>query len=96
MAKKKRKNEAVVLIPIWIVLAIFFCSSVGVQMSKYYGYKEREKALAAELDKEKERTDELNKELRYYESDAYVEKIAREKLGLVKPGEILFYNEAGK
>ena len=37
-----------------------------------------------------ERCNELLKEIDYLSSDEYVEKIAREKLGLVKPGETQF------
>ena len=38
----------------------------------------------------KEKCDELLEEIEYLSSDEYVEKMAREKLGLVKPGEIQF------
>lgn len=96
MAKRKRKNTIVLFVPIWIMLAVFFGSAITMQMSKYHTYKEKERELLAEMDKEREHEEELNKELQYYESDAYVEKVAREKLGLVRPGEILFYNEPGK
>lgn len=46
------------------------------------------RALRAEI-RAWQRTNELLKEdIEYVASDEYVEKIAREKLGLVKPGEI--------
>ncbi|HOL02278.1 MAG TPA: septum formation initiator family protein [Bacillota bacterium] len=38
----------------------------------------------------KEKCDELLEEIEYLSSDEYVEMMAREKLGLVKPGEIQF------
>ncbi len=40
---------------------------------------------------------ELTLEIKRLQSDAYVERIAREKLGLVKPGEtVLLQAEVGK
>ena len=37
-----------------------------------------------------ERCNELLRQIEYLSSDEYIERIAREKLGLVKPGEIQF------
>lgn len=36
------------------------------------------------------RCDELRKQIDYISSDEYAEKVAREQLGLVKPGEVPF------
>jgi len=36
------------------------------------------------------RCEELRKQIEYLSSDEYVEKVAREELGLVKPGEVPF------
>jgi len=44
----------------------------------------------AQIAATEKRTAELKQEITYLKSDAYVEKVAREQLGLVKPGEIIF------
>ncbi len=43
-----------------------------------------------EIDVWEKRCRELQEQIDYLSSDEYVEKMAREKLGLVKPGEIQF------
>ena len=57
-------------------------------------------AQIAELKKEKksadERTEELKKFEKYVDTDEYVEKIARERLGLVYKGEIIFEPDDAK
>lgn len=40
------------------------------------------------------RTEEIKAEIAYLRSDTYLEKIARQELGLVKPGEIIFMPES--
>ena len=46
------------------------------------------------IEQENEEKLELKKEESYYKSDEYIEKIAREKLGLIKPEEILIINDS--
>ena len=43
-----------------------------------------------EIEVWEERCNELREQIDYLSSDGYVEKMAREKLGLVKPGEVQF------
>ena len=43
-----------------------------------------------EIEVWEERCNELRQQIEYLSSDEYVEKMAREKLGLVKPGETQF------
>lgn len=44
----------------------------------------------AELEKDKERLEELKKERATMNSPEYIEKVAREKLGMVKADDIVF------
>ena len=50
-------------------------------------------ASAPEIAEEKERTAEIDSLKTYMKTDAYAEEVAREKLGLVKPDEIVFEEE---
>lgn len=52
-------------------------------------YIEREEALARQIADEEERTTQLEEEKKYVTSDKYIKDVAREKLGLVDPDEIL-------
>ena len=50
----------------------------------------KESALEQQLEDETRRTEEIQELEQYMQSDEYIEKIAREKLGLLKENEILF------
>lgn len=53
-------------------------------------YKSQEAELNQEIEKEKERSSEVKEYQEYVQSDEYVKDVAREKLGLVDPDEIVF------
>ena len=62
-------------------------------MVKNNGYRSRKTELEQEIQDEKVRAQEI-KDLRdYINSDEYIEKIARDKLGLVYGDEIIFKAE---
>ena len=50
-------------------------------------------AISEEIKKEEERTKEIEETKEYMQSDEYAEKVARDKLGLVKNNEIVFKEE---
>ena len=52
-------------------------------------YQVREEALMQQLDQEKNRAQELEEDKVYVQTKQYVEEVAKQKLGLVKPDEIL-------
>lgn len=54
---------------------------------------QQESALEQQLQDETDRTEEIQELEQYMQSDEYIEKIAREKLGLLKENEILFREE---
>lgn len=56
---------------------------------KNAAFEEQEARLARQLEDEKKRTEEIDGLQEYMQTDEYVEKIARDKLGLVYPDEIL-------
>lgn len=53
-------------------------------------YSAREAALEQEIEAQNERTEELTEQKKYVKTDRYIEEVAREKLGLINPDEILF------
>ncbi len=66
------------------------------QFGKYRKYDSEQAMLLAEIEKETKIRDELQKELRFNNSDVYIEKLARERLGLVRQDEIVFFNDEKK
>ena len=80
-----------------IILTVTICGTV---FYKQYRLREQQQEYMAklqtleqekeELEQEKDKIEEFSK---YIKTDEYVESIAREKFGLVYPGEILFIPE---
>lgn len=85
-------------------LYVFFVVSMSLVFliifySQYITYQElieTEKELQVLLEEAELAKVELELEKDNYDNNFYVEKIAREKLGFVKPSETIFINEAEK
>jgi cell division protein FtsB len=59
---------------------------------KYYRMKAQRSALSVEISKLKQDNGRLRKEVSSLKNDsAYIERVARDKLGLARPGEIVYY-----
>ncbi len=56
-------------------------------------YQEREEALLREIEREEARSAEIEEYGKYTQTKKFVEEIAKEKLGLVYDGEIIFKDE---
>jgi cell division protein DivIC len=52
-------------------------------------YIEREAALNREIEDEEQRTKLLNEQKKYVATNQYIKEVAREKLGLLDPDEVL-------
>ena len=52
-------------------------------------YQAKEEALAKQVEQEKARANELEEYRVYVQTKQYIEEVAKQKLGLVKPDEIL-------
>ena len=52
-------------------------------------YIQREEALNRDIEEEEERTQTLKERKKYVTTDSYIKEVAREKLGLLSPDEIL-------
>lgn len=53
-------------------------------------YREQEQILTRKVEEEKARTQEIDGQKEYMQTDEYVEEAARDRLGLVKDNEIIF------
>lgn len=74
----------------FLALFLFGLASRTAEKIVLYFRLERElRELAAQEEALRQEVSELRKERQFLEEDWYIEKLAREKLRLVKPGEIL-------
>ncbi len=94
--RKKRKRATfryrMLILAIAIVIVRFAWELVKQEQTirKLEGEKAQQDAAIVEMKADITR---LNREYDMRESDAYVEKVAREKLGMVKPGDYIILNE---
>lgn len=79
----RSKLPAVVLSLLLVYLVISFCS----QFSKLSSMQKDVRNIQQQVLEMQQKNETLREELRLAQSDAYIEKTAREKIGLVKPGE---------
>ena len=93
--RKKRQNRLgmfLVTIVVLMLLVVVSINSVGLRQKKE-SYLEREQALQEQIDAEEERSDQIEEYRKYTQTKKYVEEVAKEKLGLVNEGEIIYKPE---
>lgn len=89
---KKHMNKFTIagIIVLCAVLSFTILYRKAVLDAKCQEYKEQISELKKEKKNVDERTSDLKKFEKYVDTDEYVEQIARERLGLVCKGEIIF------
>ena len=93
--KKKRNNRmgmACVSLAVAAVFAVLMVKSASLKQ-KLDEYETTQAKLEEQIAEEEERTKELEAYEKYTKTDRYVEEIAKEKLGLVHEGEIIFKSD---
>lgn len=87
--RKRLAVVSVVLLGIYLLVSFIF-GDMGVV--KYYRMKHQYTAVYKEMSALREANVQLSREVHSLKTDAaYVERIARDKLGLARPGEIVYY-----
>ncbi len=81
--KFKLKGPSVIL----LILLGFIFYSFGGQMVEMYNVRHEIQKIQEQMDELRIKNADLRKQIEQLNSDAYIEREAREKLGLVKPGE---------
>jgi cell division protein FtsB len=69
------------------LIGIYLVFLVGKMFYQSYEVNKEIDAIAGEIQKTKETNRELTEKIIYYKSGSYKERIARERLGMQKPGE---------
>ena len=79
-------------IPFWLLIVGMFTGLIAMQIGRYEDYRRELNRLTIELEEEKQIAIDLRYQQAFYESDAYIERLAREMLGFVRQDEIIFRN----
>ena len=105
MKKAKKRNTRVrrrmlehrlsilLIICVIVVLGVTLSVASISLHKKNQGYKAQEIELEKQLEEEKSRAEEIDELEEYVGTDEYIEDVAKDKLGLVYPNEILFEAE---
>lgn len=75
-----------------MMLVVVGIKSIELREKKAY-YAKREDELALQIEQEEQRAEEIKEYETYTQTKKYIEEVARDKLGLVYEGEILFKDE---
>ena len=78
---------AAVVVGILIVVIMVACFGLHQRLVKN---RERISELESEIAKEEQRAEDIEEYRKYTETREYIEEVAREKLGLVYEGEVIF------
>ncbi|MBQ7615929.1 MAG: septum formation initiator family protein [Butyrivibrio sp.] len=92
--RRRFQNRAGIVwasIVVLILVTVVSIKSVSL-LQKAREYQAKEEALIEQIDYETQRSDEIADFERYTQTRKYIEDTAKEKLGLVYPGEIIFKN----
>ncbi len=93
--RRRSQNRAGFLWASFVVLILVSVVSIkSVSLvKKVKEYEAKEASLQVQIEEEMARTDEIAEFERYTQTRKYIEDTAKDKLGLVYPGEIIFKNE---
>lgn len=86
-------NRIFIRITIGLIIVLAIASAVAIyfeQESQLARIRSREAVLASELNAAKAEKADLEELQRIVDTDEYIERIARDKLGMVRPNEIVF------
>ncbi len=92
--RRRFQNSAGIIwasIVVMILVSVVSIKSYGL-LKKVDEYQARENALVLQIQQEEERSAEIAEFEKYTHTRKYIEDTARDKLGLVYPGEIIFKN----
>ncbi len=92
--KRKQNGFGMLLVSTVIVMLLVVVLVKSIELKqKLAGYQAREQQLLEEIEKEEQRTEEIKEYEKYTQTKQYIEEVAKDKLGLVHEGEILFKDD---
>lgn len=93
MRQNKKTMLGIILVAI-VLMAVLLVMSRRLQTKISAGQAEIS-SLSEQTEQEKQRTQDINSMQEEVQSDSYIEQYAKERLGLIKDGEIVFKESDG-
>ncbi len=87
--RQNRRTIVILIIFVVLLMAITLGASHGQRMRLRAG-EEQIRSLQQQTEREKARSEEIRKTEEYMQSDEYIEQVAKDKLGLIRDGDIIF------
>lgn len=92
--KRSQNRFSMFLVSLVVILITIVVAVKSVELKqKLSTYEAKEQQLNAQLDAEQQRAEEIEEFRTYTQTKRYAEEVAKDKLGLVYEGEILFKEE---
>lgn len=90
VSKKGQNNQAMLAVSVVLLILVLTVSVNNYLKNKRLEvYREKEQILIEQIEKENERTKDIEEYKKYTKTKKYIEEVAREKLGLVYEDEII-------
>ena len=89
MNRRKRMGYRLIILTVMCLLVTGFYAKHRLQ-HKNGAYQKQEEQLMAQIAEEEQRSKDIEELGKYVQTKKYVEEVAKERLGLVYPDEILF------
>ena len=93
--RKKRQNRfGMFLVSIAVIMMLVVVAFKSAELrAKKEAYHQKELVLQQQIEAEEERALEIEEFEKYTQTKKYIKEVARDKLGLVYDGEVLFKDE---
>ena len=88
--KRKTKRGINVYLILLLLFALFTLASIYTDLLEIHELKAEGEHIRELIEEEEIKQITIESRKHYYESDSYIEKFAREKLGLVKSNDVIF------
>lgn len=94
--RKRRQNKfGMFLVCLAVVMLVIVVSIKSIEMrTRLAENRQREAELTEQIAAEEKRAEEIEEMEKYSETLGYTENVAKEKLGLINEGEIIFRDES--
>jgi cell division protein FtsB len=92
--RRKRPITFVMYVTFWTLILVGFAGFFVSQAREYNLLRAERTQLQYYIDREVARIESLELQKTFFDSDLYVERLARDTLGMVRPDEIVFTNVA--
>ena len=87
---RQNKRTIVILIIFVVLLMAITMGASHRQRVQLRAGEEQIRSLQQQTEREQARSEEIRKTEEYMQSDEYIEQVAKDKLGLIRDGDIIF------